>query len=242
MAVVKPAPPRPAQVGELHLGKHRFAAARDRRAQRRAGRPFGREQGIAATDIVVDAEVFGRPVGERRLRANQLADALDALARQPGQRLAIDQQRRPLIAHAGARRGVDADQPVFGDLAALDPQLVAQPVEQFAAAQHAIGDVVREQHPVATGWRQMEERVETGDAFDLRPRQPERPGDGGQRRRRQIADDALRLAQDLHQLARLAAVTVDDRPQQRVESSCVKAFFAHRRLPLRSSCPYPGKA
>jgi hypothetical protein len=64
------------------------------------------------------------------------------------QRPAIDQQRRPLIAHAGARGGIDADQPVLGNLAPFDPQLVAQAIQQFDAAQHAVGDVVREEHAI----------------------------------------------------------------------------------------------
>jgi hypothetical protein len=148
----------------------------------------------------------------------------------------LTKQRRTLVAHAGARRGVHADQAIFGNLAALDPQLVAQTVEQFAATQHAVGDVVREQHAVAADRRQMEKRVETGDALDARARQAGRPSDRRQRSGRQVADRLLRRAQDLHQLQRIGMVSLENRLQPLVKPSCLNLVFGHpvllRRKPF----------
>ena len=78
----------------------------------------------------------------------------------------VDQQRRALIAHAGTGSGADTDQAVFGDLARLQPQQLAHLIHQGLAAQHAVGDVVGEQHAVFAVRLQVQERVERGHAFD----------------------------------------------------------------------------
>jgi hypothetical protein len=65
-------------------------------------------------------------------------------------------------------------------VAGLDPQLAAQGVEQLGVAEHAVGDVVGEQHPVAADRLRVQEAVEAGDAFDPRPRQAEGRGDVGE--------------------------------------------------------------
>jgi hypothetical protein len=49
------------------------------------------------------------------------------------------------------RSGVDGHEAVLGELAPLDPQVRAQPVEQRLAARQAFDHVVREQHAIAAG-------------------------------------------------------------------------------------------
>jgi hypothetical protein len=102
-----------------------------------------------AADVVVDLEVFGGPQLERALLADQFGDLVDAPVAELADGAAIDEHRRALVAQAGAGGGGDADQAVLGQVAGLDPQLAAQGVQQLGVAEHAVGDVVGEQHPVA---------------------------------------------------------------------------------------------
>ncbi len=71
--------PASAQIGSLHFRKHRLGAARNRRPNRFSGWPADVQQGIAATQIVVDPEVFPWPVGQWHLGPDQFADTVDAL-------------------------------------------------------------------------------------------------------------------------------------------------------------------
>jgi hypothetical protein len=236
--VVKPAPPRPRRFEVLISASIASASARDRRPRASPAGQQHVEQGIAAADVVLDRKYSPGQSSSGTCRPDQFADAVDALGRHAGHRPAVDQQRRPLVAHAGAGSRIDADQPVLGNLAALDPQPVAQAIHQLDAAQHAVGDVVREEHAIATDRLQVEKRVKTGDPLDARARQPDRPGDRGQRRRRQVAQRFLRLAQNLHQHSRVTAVTVDDRLQQLAQPFCPNAFFRHASLPPKPQ-PFP---
>jgi acyl dehydratase len=227
----------PAQVGAFHFGEHGLGTARERRAQRLAGRPSRRQQGIAPPDMVLDQKILARPVVERHLRPNEFAEAIDTLGRQAGDRPAIDQQRRPLITQAGAGRRIDAEQPILGNLAPFDPQLVAQAVEQFDAAQHTVGDVVREQHAITADGRQMQKRIEAGNAFDARSRQVDRARNRGQRRRRQVAQKLLRRPQNLYELQRIMLVGVEQRLQPLFQPFPSKALFGHPRLPQPEQLP-----
>ena len=220
-----------AQVGNLHFGEHRLGPARYGCLQRFTGWRFGRQHRVAAPDVVGHHEVLARPLGERHLRPDQLAEAVDALCRHARHCPAVDQQRRALVAHAGAGGGIDADQTILGKLAALDPQFVAQAIQQVAAAQHAVGDVVRKENPIAAHRRQMQERVEAGDSLDACTRHSDRPGDQGQSGGRQVAQRLLRLAQNLYQFARIAATSVEDRQQQRLDPPCIHALVRHDSLP-----------
>ena len=124
--------------------------------------------------------------------------------------LAIDQHRRALVAQAGAGRGGDADQPVFRHLAGLDPQLAAQGIEQLGVAEHAVGDVVGEQHPVAAHRAGVEKTVEAGDALDPGAGDVEPRRDAGQDRGRQPAGDVLGVDEDLQQAGRIVPVSLQD--------------------------------
>ncbi|SBT05622.1 hypothetical protein ACCAA_260010 [Candidatus Accumulibacter aalborgensis] len=228
----KPRAAAAAQVGDLHFRQHRIGTACNGRLQCFSRWRLGSQHRVAAPDVVFDDKILARPVGQRGLRPDQFADTVDPFGRHAGQRLAIDQQRRPLIAHAGAGRRIDADQPVFGDLATFDPQPVAQAIHQLDAAQHAVGDVVREQHAVAPNGGQMKKRVKACNAFDARARQIERPRDDRQRGGRQIAQGILHRAQDLEQKAGVTTMTVDDRQQQGLKPSCFNALVRHHDLPL----------
>src|ERR1019366_4654260 len=63
-----------AQIRRLELSNQPLRAARERRGERIAGREFAAEQNVLAPHLVLDAEVFARPVGERDLVADQFAD------------------------------------------------------------------------------------------------------------------------------------------------------------------------
>ena len=125
----------------------------------------------------------------------------------------VDEQCRPLVAEAGARREVDAHAIVRTDLAALHAEAPAQIEEQRLVAEHAIGDVVAEEHPVAADGAIVEEAVEARDALDVCEREPERVGDGRLHVARQPAVHRLRFTQDLHERVRVTAAP----RQQRVE-------------------------
>ena len=143
--------------------------------------------------------------------ADQLADRVDARLRQARDRPVVDQDRRALVAHSGARRRVDADEPVFGGLAPLDPELPAHVVEELAAAQHAVGDVVAEQHAVSSARLRVQERIEARDALDLGARQAHDLLDAVDRLGRDPVAGLLHLAQDLQQVMRVAAVPLEHR-------------------------------
>ena len=218
-----------AQVRLLHLAEHRRGAAAHGRAHRIAGADRGAKQDVAPPDVVLDREELRRPVVKRHFAADQLADAVDAFDRQSGQRTAIDERCRPLVAHAGAGRGIDADQAILGGLAALEPELVAQPLAQIDAAEHAVGDVVREQESISAGRGGVQEGIEAGDALHMGPREFQFPGDRRQRLGNQIAKCALRLAQDLHQRDRIPPVGCEDRRQHGLQVSFLESHDASER-------------
>jgi hypothetical protein len=138
---------------------------------------FVAEQDVLAADVVLDREPFGRPFGYGLL----LADQADHFA-QPGLRHARDgavihQHRRSLVAHAGAGRGVHADQAVFRDTPRFQPELLAHGIHQIGIAEHAVGDVVRPEHAVFAALARVEEAVEGGGAADLGTRPADAIGD-----------------------------------------------------------------
>ncbi len=185
-------------------------AAGDRGTQRVARRHVRVEQHVAAADVVRDFEQLARPLRERHLPADQFGHRVDARRRHPRNRAAVDEDRRALVAHAGARRRVDRHQAVLRHLAALDPQVRAQALEQREVAGHPVRDVVREQHAIAAGRGEVQERVEAGHALDAGARKAQPVREERDRRGRQPALDFLRVAQDLHELGRPGAVRGDD--------------------------------
>ena len=197
-----PLPPRPFVGGELRVA----LAARDGGTQCVAGAHVGAEQDVAAVDVVGDREQLGRPVGERHTVADQVGDRIHPRVVEARDGDAVDEEPGALVAHAGARGRCHGHEAVLGHLAALDPQVAAEPVQQRFAPGHAVRDVVREQHVIAPDGLEVQERVVARDAFDLRARQSEPGGDVGDGRRREPAVDLLCRAQDLHQQGRLPAM------------------------------------
>ena len=149
-----------------------------------------------------------RPCVQRALRADQLADLVHARGVEPRDGLAIDQHRRPLIAHAGARGGVHAHQPVFGHPPGRQPQRVAQLRHQRPAAEHLVDDVVGEQHAIPPDRGEVQKTVEAGHAFHPRARQTQGVGHTGDQRRGQPADPGLQFDQNLQQGIGATAVTL----------------------------------
>ena len=141
----------------------------------------------------------------------------------------VDQHRRPLIAHAGAGRRVDADEAVLGGLAAFDPELPAHVLEELHVAQHPVGDVVAEQHPVAAARLRVQERIEAGDAFDLGARQAHDLLHPVDRLRRNPVAGLLHLAQDLHEVVRVAAMALEHRIDRRLDG------LAHGRIRMEDA-------
>ena len=124
-----------------------------RRSRPRSQQGFARlevgiEQDVGAPDVVFDLEISRRPFGKRHLVADQLGDFVDALLGHAANGVVIDHHARALVAQAGAGRLADADQAILGDLAAFDPQVVAQAFHHCPVALHAVGNVVRKQHPI----------------------------------------------------------------------------------------------
>ena len=182
----------PAQIGRLHLRQQRVGADRDRAAQRFARRELVAQQNVATANIVVDGEKFPRPGLERNLFADQLSDGVDALFIEPGDRHAVHQGGRPLVAHADAGGRVHADQPVLGDFSGLDPQSFAKAPHQRRGALHLFDDIVREQHAITPDGARIKETVKADDALDARARQAERRGDARDGARRQPVETLLR--------------------------------------------------
>ena len=93
-----------AQVGALHLGQHRRGAARQRRRQRRARAPAARPSSTSARRMLsCTSNHSARPLRHRHAAADQLGHLRHARRVQPGDHLVvIDQQRRALVAQAGA--------------------------------------------------------------------------------------------------------------------------------------------
>ena len=181
-----------AQVALLHLGQHARDAARQRRRQCRARRRRLGQQHVGAADMVLHLEPFGRPLRHRHAAADQRGHLRHARGIQPGDDLVVvDQQRRALVAQAGAGGGVHADQPVLADAAGRHAQAAAQVGHQRLAAEQTVGDVVAEQDAVLAHRLGVEEAVEAGHALHLGQRQAQAGGHLGQRRARQPA--VLRL-------------------------------------------------
>jgi len=174
-----------------------------------AGCEVGVEQDVGAPDVVLDPEIGRRPVGQRHLVANQLGDFVDTLQVQAGNRVVIDQHARPLIAQAGAGRLADADQAVFGNLAALDPQVAAQALHKRPVALHPVGDVVGKQHPVFAARLGVNEGIEAGNALDLGARHAQHGLHAVDGFRRDPVAGLLNFAQDLQHAGRIASISVD---------------------------------
>ena len=198
-----------AQVAEFDLGQHRFAAAPTGCGQRNTGAAGGGlgQQHVGAANLVVDFEPCRRPAGHRHAGENQrghLRHAGGVHARDD--LVVVDQQRRALAAQTGARGALHSDQPVGAQPARHDAQAPAQVGHQRLAAEHAVGDVVAEQHAVGTHRLGVQEAVETGHAFDLGKAPAEPGGQLTEIVSRQPAVQRLQLAQHLHQRVRIATV------------------------------------
>ena len=120
-----------AQLRRFQLFDQLLRSARARRGQRFTGRELAAEQHVLAPHLVLDPEVFARPSRERDLVADQFADFVHALPVKAGDRVIVHQQRRSLVAHAGAGGSIHAHQTILRRFAALDPQLFAHALQQF---------------------------------------------------------------------------------------------------------------
>ena len=193
-----------AQVGFVHLGQGFLRAACQRGPDRRTRHQRLAEQHIATADIVHHLEQHRRPFGHRLADADQLADQVEPVLVQVGQRPAVDQRRRPLVAHAGAGGAIDAHQTVFRHLARLDPELVAQVLHQLVLAQHLVGDVAAEQQPVFPDRAGGQEGIKTGHALHVDPWHAKMRGDAVDGLGRDGVAGILHLAQHLQQTRSIA--------------------------------------
>jgi hypothetical protein len=147
--------------------------------------------------------------------------------------VAIDQERRPLIAQAGAARRADRHQAVAADLAEPHLEGVEQALAQRVAAGQLVGDVVAEQNAIAAARRLTEEAVEPDDALDLTARHAQRRRDRGDHRRRDVALGRHHVVQDRQELDRVAAVAGDDRVEVERHADNVAAMAPRRNRPRR---------
>jgi hypothetical protein len=141
------------QVGQFHLLHQAGDTAGQRRGDGRAGwRALG-QQDVGAPNVVVDPRPLRWPLAGGHARFDQPGHLLHPSAIEAGNDLrVVDQQGRTLVAQAGAGAEVDADSPVLTHPAAFDAQQSAELRHPVRAAQHAIRDVVAEEHPVFTDW------------------------------------------------------------------------------------------
>ena len=188
-----------AQVGGAHLGKHAVAATHDGGADGVPGFVRRTEQHVGTPDVVVDLEKLGRPLVDRYLLADQGADFIDALRRHAGNRDFVDQDGRPLVAHAGTRGQVDADQAVGRDLPGGKAEIVQHALEQNLVAKHAVGDVVGEQDAITAAVLGIEEGIEIARAAHLGIGNVQALGEQHEGVIGQVVEDILHIAQDLEQ-------------------------------------------
>jgi hypothetical protein len=161
----------------------------------------------SAADVVVDGEPWRGPLQYRHLGADQLGHLRHPRCVEPCDHMAVvDEQRRTLVAQARARGAVHAHQAVGADLAGRYAQPSAQISHQGHAAQHAVGDVVAEQHAVAAHRPGVKKAVEAGHTFHVGQGQLQFAGDYTEQVPRQPAHLLLRLTQDLNQRMRVAPV------------------------------------
>ncbi len=223
-------------------------AALQRRADRIAGLQRMAKQDVRPAHVVLHDEELRGPLRERRAGEDQLADLFDALAGQRRNRAPVDEERGSLVAHAGARRPADADEPVLGHLAGLDPEPVAHRLHQALAASHPIGDVVGEQHPVGALRVDDQERVEARHTRHPRVRDAQQPRDQRERGTRQAAELLLDLAQHLHEARRVVSPMRQDPPHARLEvgelfrdcvhalPDCTRGDVSHHRGKPQTCC------
>ena len=158
-----------------------MAAERDRRPSRRTGRVARAEKRVGAANIVFDPEEVGRPLGERNAVADEVANLVDAPSRQASDGPVIDQERRALIAHSGAGGEIDAHSAISRNFAGRELQALEHVLEQGQAAEHAVGDVVGKQDPIAAARFVIQEGVELDHALDQCHGDAETGGDGASR-------------------------------------------------------------
>jgi hypothetical protein len=202
-----------AQVGFVYLCQGFLRAACKRRTDAVARHQRLTEQHIGATEIVHCFEQHRRPFGHRLAGTDQLADQVEPVPVQAGQRPAVDQRRRPLVAHTGAGGAGYAHQAVFRHLARLDPELVAQVLHQLVLAEHLVGDIVAEQQPVFADRLGGKEGIKTGHAFHVHPRHIEMGGDAVDGLGRNGVTSILHFEQNLQKAGSIAAVPLKDRRQ-----------------------------
>ena len=213
----------PAQVRALHLVEHPLPPAGDRRVERDA-RGDRRQQGLAAADVVVDAEQLGRPFVERRPRPHQVADLVDPPHRQARNGAVVDQHRRALVAHAGVGGQIDAHQAVGRHLAALELQPAEHMLEQGDVARHAVGDVVGEQQAVTATRLVVQKRIELQHALHPRARNLQLRRDRLDRFRRNPIQRLLRLSQDLQDVSWIVPILLDDGRNNRIRGRHARAL------------------
>jgi hypothetical protein len=209
--VEKPAPPRPRRFERLISA--RVALESPRASVARSASPGA------------SAEPSSRsPRRTLSATANSaFGDLADARSRHVRNRPAVHQDRRPLVAHPGAGGHVDRHQAVFRGATALDPELLAHQVQQRLVAEHAVGDVVREQHPVAAGGFEVQEAVEARDALEPRARQADSLRNARNHRGREpAAGGVLDVDQDLQRATRIGAVGRDDRVERAVSHRALR--------------------
>jgi hypothetical protein len=186
-----------AQIRPLHFVEHALSPESDRGAERGAWLVARAEKRVRAANVVLDVKIICRPFCDRDSVAHEIANLIDAARGEPRYRSRVDERCWPLVAHAGAGGEIDADSSVRRNLAATEPETLQHVLEQRQAAQHAVGDVVREQDPIATARRVIKKRIELHDALDAGRLDAKPGGDGARGLRRNPPKLFLRLAQDL---------------------------------------------
>ena len=169
---------------------------------------LGKQQAGAA-DIVLDVEKLGRPARDRLAGPDEIDDRVDARLVEPDDRDVVHEQRRTLIAHAGAGGEIDADPPIRRGLAAPQPESVEHALKQRLIAGHPVGDVVRKQYAILAARAVVEERIEFDDRFYARDGNPEPLGEFDLVAARDPAERILRGVQHLHEIVGIAVIAGD---------------------------------
>ena len=127
------------------------------------------ELDVGEPNLVIDPRPLCWPLVYRHLGFNQGCHVFHAPGCQArDQLMVVDKCRRALVTHAGAGRGGHTHTAIRAHLVRFELEHMAQVPQQFFTAQHAVGDVVTEQHPVLAHRLAVKETVETRHPFHVR--------------------------------------------------------------------------
>ncbi len=202
-----PAPPRPRRREAFISSTSPSRPARQRGLERLARAPARAQEQVAPVDVVLDVEEVGGPVLPAAPIArtrSQIASTLASVRRgmaSPFTRIAGPWSQSPV--HEVVSTLTSPSSETLPRSAQSERHMRSR---RRSRAEHAVGDVVAEEDPVAAAGLHVQEAVEGRHAQDLGARQREARLDAVDRLRGDPAAGFLHLAQHLQQLVGIVPV------------------------------------